>query len=265
MKKTPRNVRTIAIKMDASNLNSLDGIALDVSSQRIIGIKDGLDTSLIGDTRLEVFRLRDNEAKPRKMLHVSSSPNDQTWFDSNHQLLSYDHLIAVDTNTHYLNGSTVSITAAYHLIPETHEKGIARCRAAVLAILELWNVVCKPENMGWYQILSAISANPDQYAGKIALIVDSDLGNHQSFNNRELPIFDDFYLPKNVTIVYASDKGGAEHLSSKMIKYCHDLAFDLYKKENLLLQVENLESSENSTFTHYRQWDTEKLELRSFC
>ncbi|MFT6910194.1 MAG: hypothetical protein ACJAS1_006922 [Oleiphilaceae bacterium] len=198
------------------------------------------------------------------MLHVSSSPNDQTWFDSNHQLLSYDHLIAVDTNTRYLNDSTVSITAAYHLIPEIHQKGIARCRAAVLAILELWNVVGKPENMGWYQILSAISAYPDQYAGKIALIVDSDLGNHQCFNNRELPIFDDFYLPKNVTIVYASDKGGAKYISSKMIKYCHDLASDLFSKENLLLNVKDLKQNKTGAFTHSRQWDTEEMELRPF-
>ena len=264
MKKTPRKVRTIAIQMDASNLNLLDGIALDVNTQKVIGIKNGLDTPLIGDTRLEVFRLRDNESKPRKMLHVSNSPNDQTWFDSNQQLLSYDHLIAVDTNTRYLNDSTVSSTAAFHLIPDSHEKGVAHCRAAVIALIEFWNVVGKPENLGWYQVLQAIAEHPEYSAGKIGLIVDSDLGNHQAFNNREMPIFGDFYLPANVTIIYASDSGGTELLSTKMIKYCHDLALDLYKKENLLLQVENLEPSGNSTFTHYRQWDTENMELRPF-
>ncbi|MBV1888806.1 MAG: hypothetical protein KUG67_00990, partial [Proteobacteria bacterium] len=68
--------------------------------------------------------------------------------------------------------------------------------------------------------------------------MESDLGEHQAFNNREKPIFDDFYLPENVTIIHGSDKGGAEHLLTKAIKYCHDLAFDLYSKQNLLLNTE---------------------------
>jgi hypothetical protein len=101
--------------------------------------------------------------------------------------------------------------------------------------------------------------------GKIGLIVDSDLGNHQAFNNREIPIFDDFYLPENVTIIYASDKGGTEYLSTKMIKYCHDLATGLYKKENLLLNVKDLNRGDEINFTLYRQWDTENIELRAFC
>ena len=265
MKKTQRKGRTISIKMDVENLYSLDSIAIDFNSQKIVGVSNGLDTPLFGKSRLEVSRERDNDAKPRKILHVSHSPNDQTWLDSNHQLLSYDHLIAVDTNTNQLNDSTVSITAAYHVIPDSHEKGVAQCRAAVIALIELWNVAGKPENLGWYQVLQAIAAHPAYSTGKIGLIVDSDLGNHQAFNNREKPIFGDFYLPENVTIIYASDKGGAEHISTKMIKYCHDLAADLYKKESLLLNVKDLNRGDESNFTHYRQWDTVNMELRAFC
>jgi hypothetical protein len=264
MKKIQRNDRTISINMDSQNLYSLDGIALDFNSQKVIGIKGGLDTPLIGDTRLEVSRARDNKAKPRKMVHVSNSPNDQTWIDSNHQLLSYDHLIAVDTNTNHCHGSTVSITAAYHVMPENHENGVAQCRAAVIALIEFWNVVEKPENLGWYEVLQAIAAHPVQFAGKVGLIVDSDLGNHQAFNKREMPIFGDFYLPENVTIVYASDKGGAEHLSTKMIKYCHDLASDTFKGNNLVMNIANLQQGIDGIYSHIRQWDTEVMDLRPF-
>jgi 5-methylcytosine-specific restriction protein B len=41
-----------------------------------------------------------------------------------------------------------------------------------------------------------------------------------------------------VTIIYGSDRGGGEHLSTKMIKYCHDLASDLYKGQNLVMDAE---------------------------
>jgi hypothetical protein len=59
--------------MDVENLNSLDGIALDFNTQQIVGIKNGLKTKLIGDTRLEISKVRDNKTKPRKMVHVSCS------------------------------------------------------------------------------------------------------------------------------------------------------------------------------------------------
>jgi hypothetical protein len=258
-----RKKRTLAIHMDPRNYHEFDGIAMDFNSQKLNGVKGDKHYPLIGEARLEFTRERDN--KGPKMLHTSSSPNNVTWFSTNHQLLAYDHLIAVDTNTNNLNGSTVSITAAYHLIPEKHEKGLAHCRAAVITLLELWNVAEKQENLGWYQVLNAIEANPNSFRGKIGLIVDSDLGEHQAFNSREKPIFGDYYLPDNVTIIYGSDKGGAEHLSTKMIKYCHDLASDLYKKQNLLLNTEGLNEAIDGLYTHFRQWDTENMDLRSFC
>jgi hypothetical protein len=262
MARNTRKKRTLAIHMDPRNYYEFDGIAMDFNSQKLNGVKGNKHYPLIEEARFEFTRERDN--KGPKMLHTSSSPNGDTWFSTNHQLLAYDHLIAVDTNTNNLNGSTVSITAAYHLIPEKHEQGIAHCRAAVITLLELWNVAEKPENLGWYQVLNAIEAHPNNFIGKIGLIVDSDLGEHQAFNSREKPIFGDYYLPDNVTIIYGSDKGGAEHLSTKMIKYCHDLAADLYKKQNLLLSTEGLNEAIDVTYSHFRQWDTQKMDLRSF-
>jgi hypothetical protein len=248
--------------MDPRNYYEFDGVAFDFASQKLVGVKDNKHSPLIGEARLEFTRERDNKAP--KMLHTSSSPNNDTWFSTNHQLLAYDHLIAVDTNTNSVNGSTVSITAAYHLIPEKLEQGYAQCRAAVIVLLELWNVVEKPENMGWYQVLTAIEAHPTEFTGQIGLIVDSDLGEHQAFNSREKPIFGDYYLPENVTIIYGSDKGGAEHLSTKMIKYCHDLASDLYKSQNLQLNTTGLHKGVEGLYTHIRQWDTDSITLRKF-
>jgi len=249
--------------MDPRNYNEFDGIAMDFNSQKLMGVRGNKYYSLIGKPRLEYTRERDN--KGPKILHTSFSPNSDNWFNTNHQLLAYDHLIAVDTNTNQVAGSKVSITAAYHVIPETQQQGLAQCKAAVIALIECWNVTDKPENLGWYHVLQAISEYPEQFAGKVGLIVDSDLGNHQSFNSREIPIFADFYLPENVTILYASDKGGAEHLSTMVIKYCHNLASDLYKGQNLLLNTEGLYDESDRYFSHIRQWDTENMDLRPFC
>jgi hypothetical protein len=252
---TTRKKRSSSIHIDPKNYDEFDGLVLDFNTQKIMGLKNGEHHPLIGETRLEFKRDRDN--KEPKILHTSTSATSDAWFSTNHQLLSYDHLIAVDTNTNYLNGSPVSITAAYHVIPENRNPESAFCKARVLALIEFWNVVEKPENLGWWQILQALADHPLEYAGKIGLIVDSDLGNHQAFNDRTLPIFSDFFLPENVTIIYGSDKGGGEHLSTKMIKYCHDLASDLYKEQNLVMNTENLNPGLEGFYTHIRQWDEE--------
>lgn len=262
-KKTVRKQRSFAIHMDPRNYYEFDGLVMDFNAQQIKGIKDGEHYPLIGESRLEFKRERENKAP--KILHASSSATGDTWLSTNYQLLTYDHLIAVDTNTNFLHGSSVSITAAYHLIPEKHDQNHVYARSRVLALVECWNVVEKPENHGWWQILQALAKYPLEYAGKIGLIVDSDLGNHQAFNDRSLPIFSDFYLPENISIIYGSDKGGAEQLSTKMIKYCHDLAADVYKQKNLVVNTKNLRRGLEGLYTHIRQWDAEAADLRPFC
>ena len=46
--------------------------------------------------------------------------------------------------------------------------------------LEMWNVIGKPENMGWWQVLQALNKSSQDYSGKVTLIVDSDLENHEN-------------------------------------------------------------------------------------
>ena len=68
-----------------------------------------------------------------------------------------------------------------------------------------------------------------------------------------------------MTIIYGSDRGGSEDLSTRMIKYCHDLASDLYKGQNLVMDTRNLSVGLEGFYTHIRQWDTEETDLRPFC
>lgn len=261
MNRNPReHQRSFAIKLHPKNYSLFDGVVLDFKNQKLQGVKDGKLFPLLGGATLEYSRSRAKGGK--KILHNSISPRDEVWFNSNRQLLDYDHLVAVDTNTKQIGGSSVSITAAYHLVPKWHSAEQAFCQGAVIALLEMWNVIGKPENMGWWQILQAIKKSSQDYSGRIGLIVDSDLENHEKFNSREIPILHDFFLPDNVNIIYASDRGGAEHLSTRMIKYCHDLASDLYKEESLLMNVKNLHKGVDGLYSHFRQWDTESRGLR---
>ncbi len=261
MKRNSReHQRTITITLDPKNYTLFDGLALDIKNQSLLGHKGGKLFPLEGVAALEYSRSRSKGGK--KILHSSLSPRNDVWLNSNQQLLAYDHLIAVDTNTRKVHGSTVSITAAYHIVPTSHNAEQVFCYGSVLALLEMWNVVGKAENLGWWQVLQAIKKRPQGYSGKIGLIVDSDLGNHEAFNSREMPILHDFYLPHGVNIIYASDKGGAEHLSTRMIKYCHDLSSDIHREANLIMNVKNLRKGVDGLYSHFRQWDTEPRALR---
>lgn len=252
--------RTIVIHLDPRNINEFEELQFDFKTQKLMGLKGGVAHPLLGQSKLEYKRTRSN--KEPKVLHASGSPTGDVWFSANHQLLSYDHLIAVDTNTHRLEGSTVSITAAYHVIPAQRNEKSAQIFAAALALVEFWNISNKPENFGWFQILLALGEQSEWFSGNVGMIVDSDLGNHPAFNCRELPIFGDFYLPENVSLIHASDKGAPELLASKLLSRCHKLAENLYKTENLLLRVDGLYRCEKSYCTHIRQWDAESSDLQ---
>jgi hypothetical protein len=138
------------------------------------------------------------------------------------------------------------------------------CSVGVLALFECWNIVGKPENLGWWQVLQGIEKQRDFYPGKIALIVDSDLGLHDQFNGREIPIFADFFLPSYVTLVYASDKGNPNHLSTKMIAYCDSIPRLAMRPEWLLLWKEGLAKTNKDEYSHFRQWDTKSINIKPF-
>lgn len=81
-------------------------------------------------------------------------------------------------------------------------------------------LINKPEN---FMYAFAIEFVRDHFQEQnenpsIAVIIDSELGNIPSFNNRTLPIFNNYYLPENIDILYASDKG--RHLQNKLLKKC---------------------------------------------
>jgi len=60
---------------------------------------------------------------------------------------------------------------------------------------------------GWKKLVEFISSLPDyREGGCVAIISDFDIENHKKYNAGELPIFGDFYLPKNFRLVNAEDQ-----------------------------------------------------------
>lgn len=254
MKKTKQQYqRSISIKLNPANLQAFEGVFIDAAQQQVFGLKNDELYPLIGQSTLQLKRKKQNDGD--KVLHESISANGATYFNPNEQLLTYNHVIAVDTNTRQIQGSRVSVTAAMHLVPAGKNAGITTAFSRLLSVFETWNVVEKPENHGWWQILNAIAEQPELFTGKIALVVDSDLGEHASFNTREKPIFLNYYLPANVTIIYGSESGAPDQLTTKFIKYCHNTADTVFQRQNVLMEIQDLEPGDGRLFSHFRQWN----------
>lgn len=63
--------------------------------------------------------------------------------------------------------------------------------------------------------------SPDHYFG---IIVDSDFGSLSAINNRTIPILDDFYLPENIQLIYASSDKKNDTFLNEAISFCDKIA-----------------------------------------
>ena len=148
---------------------------------------------------------------------------------------NYDLLIAVDTNTVNIDGQRLSITMSYFLEKplKYYDKQIPFFPGACYLFVDIEDDI-NPEKLGWHTI---ISNNINQNIAKnfkIGLIVDCDLGLHDSINNRDRPYFEEFYLPSNIHLIYASSDSTTDSLQNKMISYCDKFASKIIKSEDLL-------------------------------
>lgn len=84
--------------------------------------------------------------------------------------------------------------------------------------LEYIDVDPPQENFGWRQALYHLAKERKVKSySRAAVIVDSDLQNLASYNNREKPFWKGVYLPHNITLIYASGDTGSS-LANKLLK-----------------------------------------------
>lgn len=86
-----------------------------------------------------------------------------------------------------------------------------------------------PERLGWHHVVTVLELA--KVTGRIALVVDSDLGSHATLNAREEELLPGFSLPPNFTLLYASaDAGGTEYLANAALAMCNKQATKLIER-----------------------------------
>ena len=150
-------------------------------------------------------------------------------------LAKFDLLIAIDTGDRVIGGNFVSLGCFLPFKITKVDNGYRWEPVGKTQYIEHWNGKAKgthPEVISWLVMFDYQIFMDAQIMGlKIGIITDHDRDNHFKLNDRSIPVWGNKYLPKNVRMIYASDRGG--ELLNNLIKYCHkraDQGLDLIER-----------------------------------
>lgn len=143
----------------------------------------------------------------------------------NDQLAQYQSLVAVDANTVELPEGQLSVCAvvlALYKERSASEIHIEVRKSCLIEVRDLQASVA--ERYGLFHILQMLESDPKFQQGKMGVIIDHNLSHLNAFNSRKKEIVDDYYLPSNAELIYATADSGVENLPNKLIRDCDTLA-----------------------------------------
>ena len=134
------------------------------------------------------------------------------------QLQRYEVIYAIDTNKKKHGNIVFTVSCAVHFALEHEKDNVWRSAVftrlpAVLALASQEN----PELLAWRRLIDYVSP---KISGRVGLVVDSELGNIPLFNTRAKAIHNDFFLPDNVELIYASSERDLSSPLNKAISVC---------------------------------------------
>lgn len=192
----------------------------------------------------------DRNGKLPKILRQFKCPvNGKISFDQKHY--KYDRYIAIDTSyvPHGRNliCATSGLFLDQHMSIDGFKKGdrIRFIQSPRLIFLAKQN--SKPERYGWMKMIEAF-LKYESYSKEMSygVVVDSDLNFLPNINAREEAIINNFYLPHNMSLIYASADVGKDNFLNKFIKKTDRIANKtLNSALKLFLSRENIDIDED--------------------
>ncbi|WP_305967373.1 hypothetical protein [Marinobacter salsuginis] len=141
---------------------------------------------------------------------------------------NYDVITCADTNRFLFKNKEVCVCASVRSTSEIYDL-VENAKFESLEFSVFFDVKgeINPETIGWHLLITEIFPKyPDLAGKKICLVVDSDLGLLDEINRREKPYYDNFFLPENVDLAYASSDSSGNALNS-LIKMCDRISNEI--------------------------------------
>jgi len=209
IEKKPRNT---ALSINCSEPTAVNSLRIGPNGE----VKFLTDGKLVIPKTANLTTSYERENKPPKILFDIPVPVASLGTNEVNNLKRYDYIFAVDTNYHKFNTYVIAVAAIVLCKIDLSEILYAPVKYLLLKTSRE-----KPENIIWAETIRLIKENPE-YSNDFsyAIVVDSDYGNLQKYNSRQLSIIEDFYLPLNFTLIYASADSGSENIVNSLIKLC---------------------------------------------
>ena len=143
-----------------------------------------------------------------------------------YSLMQADTIYVIDTNTDTKNKISVScILQGTPRLDENGEKIGIHFKS--LPYLVVKGNIESPEKAGWCQLIKREVNEPGI---NILIIVDAYLDELELYNSGERPVLGEFYLPRNVNLMYASADVGKEHIVNKVMSQADKAATKMTKQ-----------------------------------
>lgn len=208
--------RTIYINMHILAGDSVDAY-WSQKDQRMV-VKVLRDGKVISAEKVILQSTYDRKKGPKVIYKQEFNRSSHFTLDNLLTLKDYEQAWGVDTNHKPIFDQGANVCVA--TVCDTKGSGE---HYPVLGII-FGEVIGNPENYAWRKFIEFIIDSENYDANKkYALIVDSEMDALESYNKGEKPIHQNFYLPNNWNLIYASSDTGKENLINRIIS-CSDKA-----------------------------------------
>lgn len=156
------------------------------------------------------------ESKPGFILKNTNFVSNSSQMGIITNLRNFDIILGIDTNSRIVKDELTHLGMAIQITKE--DDGI---NFLIINMFKLSGNIIKPENQNWKNLIEYILAHENYSESlKYAIVVDSDLDKLPQYNARLLPIIENFFLPQNIQLIYASSDTPNDAITNQLIAAC---------------------------------------------
>jgi hypothetical protein len=137
-------------------------------------------------------------------------------------LTNYDWFFVIDTNTNLFKSKSISVSCVLggRAASSPGESDSYDLSYIPVLFYEFWDQPGKPEPFAWKLLVHDLANDPlATTADKVAIVVDSELGNVEKINKRTANLANGMELPDNYHLIYAS-ADARDFAINKIFRHC---------------------------------------------
>jgi hypothetical protein len=203
---------------------------------------------------------------------------DNIYLDATSSVTEFEKLLVVDTNTKQVNNIKIAIGIMILCDISVSGETFKITPTSLLSdcFPDYWSQTSpfqmQYENYMWSNFLSIIRDEiKDYFHGKIAMVVDSDLGNLPNYNDHKTVFFNGLIrpcinpiivLPENIRMFYAKSDKPNDSVLNNYISCCDDISNKLFA--GIMARLDNYETKIIDRNIVLQEYNKEKEELNVY-